>query len=517
VNADARRTWTPLSMQRSSTKRVYPALPPRGWASHPEKVFQQEELPENMSSPTAGPQNLEALLQQVGNPVNMLRNSQIGAYVYPVVPAEYSNWRDEQRAWRESCVLFDQSHHMANIYVEGKDAMKMLSDLAINSFANFPVDRAKQFVPCSHSGHVIGDGILFHLEPERLVFVGRAPAANWIQFHGETGGYKVKIETDDRSPGNPGGRPVIRTCYRFQVQGPNAWKVLEKLNGGPIPEIKFFFMDSINIKGTKVRALRHGMAGAPGLEIWGPYEQRDDIRAAIVEAGREFGIVQVGARAYATNTLESGWIPSPLPAVYTDDRMKSYRQWLPAKGYEGSGSMGGSFVSNNIEDYYMTPYEMGYGPFVKFDHDFIGRQALEKISKEPQRKKVTFAWNHDDVVKVVSSMFEPGDHYKYIDLPLSNYTSASYDKIMIGGKTVGLSMFAGYSYNERSMLSLGVVDPNIETGTEVTLVWGEEGGGTKKATVERHRQMEIRAVVSPVPYSKVVRDTYASGWRTEKP
>ena len=65
-----------------------------------------------MSSPTKTFQNLEALLQSVGNPVDLLRNSQIGAYVYPVVPAEFSNWRDEQRAWRETCVLFDQSHHM---------------------------------------------------------------------------------------------------------------------------------------------------------------------------------------------------------------------------------------------------------------------------------------------------------------------------------------------------------------------------------------------------------------------
>jgi vanillate/3-O-methylgallate O-demethylase len=162
----------------------------------------------------------------------------------------------------------------------------------------------------------------------------------------------------------------------------------------------------------------------------------------------------------------------------------------------------------------MTPYELGYGPFVKFDHDFIGREALEKIANAPQRKKVTFAWNGADVTKVFASMFEPDDVFKYIDLPLSNYTSASYDKIVKGGKTIGVSMFAGYSYNERSMLSLGVVDPNVEIGTEVTLVWGEEGGGSKKTTVERHRQIEIRAIVSPVPYSKVVRETYAEGWRT---
>ena len=54
------------------------------------------------------------------------------------------------------------------------------------------------------------------------------------------------------------------------------------------------------------------MAGAR----WGPYEQLEEIRSAIIEAGKDFGLVQVGARACATNTLESGWIPSPLPAVY---------------------------------------------------------------------------------------------------------------------------------------------------------------------------------------------------------
>lgn len=462
-------------------------------------------------------QSLEDVLKTVKSPVEMLRNSQIGAYVYPVVPSEYSNWRDEQRAWRETCVLFDQSHHMVDLYVEGPDALKMLSKLAINSFANFSVNKAKQFIPCNYDGYLIGDGILFYLEENKFVFVGRAPTANWIQFHAETGGYDLTIDKDDRSPGNPKGQAVIRKCYRYQVQGPNAMKVLEKLNGAPLPEVKFFNMDYINIGGRRVRCLRHGMAGAPGLEVWGPYNEREEIREIIVEAGRELGIVQVGARAYATNTLESGWIPSPLPAVYTGAKMRPYRQWLPSTGYEASGSLGGSYAAKRIDDYYVTPYELGYGQFIKFDHDFIGREALEKMAGKPHRNKVTFAWNPNDVSKVFRSMLEPGaEHFKYIDLPLSNYASASYDKVVKGKKSVGFSMFAGYSYNERSMLSLGIVDPDIEIGTELKIVWGEENGGTGKTTVERHQQMKIRVIVSPVPYSAVARETYAEGWRTGK-
>ena len=125
-------------------------------------------------------QSLEDLLQKAGNPVQMLRNSQIGAYVYPVVPGEFTNWRDEQRAWRETAVLFDQSHHMADVVVKGPDALKMLSHLTINTFSNFAPNKAKQMVPCSHDGCVIGDGILFYLDKDEFVFVGRAPSVNWI-------------------------------------------------------------------------------------------------------------------------------------------------------------------------------------------------------------------------------------------------------------------------------------------------------------------------------------------------
>jgi vanillate/3-O-methylgallate O-demethylase len=462
-------------------------------------------------------QSLETLLQSARDPVALLRNSQIGAYVYPVVPIEFSNWRSEQRGWRETAVLFDQSHHMAEITVTGPDALELLASLTINSFAGFAPNKAKQMVPCSYDGYVIGDGILFHLDKDELLFVGRTPTVNWIQFHAETGGYKVEVVRDDRSPSHPRGKAVVRRHYRYQIQGPNAARILEKVNGAPLPEVKFFNMDAINIKGRRVRCLRHGMAGAPGLEIWGPYAQGDEIREAIVDAGKEFNLVQVGARAYSSNTLESGWIPSPLPAVYTGDAMKKYREWLPAGGYEGTGSIGGSFVSADIEDYYLTPYALGYGPFVKFDHEFIGREALERHSKQPQRKKVTFAWNAEDVLKIFASLLEPGrENYKYFDFPNCNYASSNYDSILMGGKVVGYSMFGGYSYNERTVLSLGVVDPNIEVGDVLTLLWGEEHGGTQKTTVEPHEPLEIRVKVAPTPYSRGAREAYHAGWRTRQ-
>ena len=352
---------------------------------------------------------------------------------------------------------------------------------------------------------MIGDAILFYLDEAELSLVGRPSAHNWVQYHGETGDYDVSFERDERSAVNPTGRKL----YRFQVQGPTALGVLQKVAGGSLPEIKFFNMGRLTIAGHPVRALHHGMSGVPGLELFGPAEHGEDVRAAIVEAGEEFGLRQVGSRVYATNTLESGWIPCPLPAVFTGDSMKAYREWLPANGYEGTGSLGGSLYSDDISDYYVTPYELGYGSFVKLDHDFVGREAIEQMDTASQRKKVTLAWNGDDVARAMGTMFQKEGRAKYIDLPLSNYSTWPNDKILKDGAIVGVSTFSGYSSNESSMLSLAMVDAEqSEPGTEVVLVWGEEGGGSAKPVVERHVQTEIRATVSPVPYAEVVRASY---------
>ena len=460
--------------------------------------------------------SLQDVVDQAASTVQLLRNSQIGAYIYPVVPAEFSNWRDEQRAWRETAVLYDQSHHMDNLFISGPDALRLLSETGVNSFANFPVNRAKQFVPVTPAGHVIGDGILFHEEENRVVFVGRAPAANWLQFQAETGGYNVEVTKDDRSPSRPYGHAVSRRYWRFQIQGPNAWQVIEKLNGGPVEEVKFFHMAHLNVGGERVRTLRHGMAGAPGLELWGPYETYEKVRDTILEVGAEFGIVPVGARAYPSNTLESGWIPSPLPAIYTGEELRPYREWLGADSYEAVNALAGSYVSDNIEDYYLTPWALGYGHFVKFDHDFIGRDALEAVDPTTQRKKVTLEWNAEDVTTIMASVLDTeSDGYQFFDLPNANYGSSNYDSVLdADGNLVGLSMFTGYSANERRALSLATVDPDVQIGDELRVIWGEPGGGTAKTTVEPHKQFHARVLVSPVPYSVVARTEYAAGWRT---
>ena len=448
--------------------------------------------------------SLEDKIQQVGNPVDMLRNVPVGPYVFPI-PSEFTNWRDEQESWRKTAVFFDQSYHMTDHYIEGPDVIRLLSDLAVNSFKNFGRNKAKQIVVCNYDGYVIGDAIVFGLEDRKVNIVNRPAAGNWVEFHAETGGYDVTVDRDDRSLANL----KQRKSYRYQVQGPNALRILEAATGETLPDIKFFNMGEIKIAGRAVRVLRHGMAGAPGLELFGPMEEGEEIKAAILKAGKDFGLLQGGAKAYSTVAHESGWIPSEIPAIYSGDKMKSYREWLSADGFEANASLGGSFVSENIEDYYVTPWDLGYGHIVKFDHDFIGREALEKLKHEPHRKKVTLSWNNDDVIRVFSTMFQTGDRAKFLDIPASHYATLPYDMVLQNGNMVGISCYPIYTSNFRRWISLAMIDENASgVGSEVTIRWGEPDGGSAKPLVERHVQTDVRATIGPCPISDTARENY---------
>ncbi|MDP3907450.1 aminomethyl transferase family protein [Novosphingobium sp.] len=457
---------------------------------------------------------LETMLGGTGDIVELLRNQQVGPNVYPGVPAEYSNWRAEQWAWQHTAVLYNQSYHMVDLEVRGPDAFAMLEYLAINSFKGFVPDKAKQFVPVTPYGHVIGDVILFYLEEQRFNLVGRAPSIEWVEFHAASGKWNVEVERDERWAMRTDGK---RKNYRFQVQGPNAMKIIERATGIVPPDLKFFNITHLTIAGKTVHALRHGMAGQPGWELYGPWEDYGAVHAALVEAGKEYGMALVGGRAYSSNTLESGWIPSPLPAIYTGDELKPFREWLSANSYAGKCSIGGSYVPDSIEGYYLTPWDLGYGPFVKFDHDFIGRAALEKIAAGPHRKKVTLALDNEDVIRVQSSALSKGDRAKFMEYPSAVYAMHPFDEVRAeDGSLAGLSTWIGYTANEGKFLTLAMLDAKYaEPGTRVSLIWGEPNGGTSKPTVEPHVQTAIKAIVAATPYVEAARDNYADGWRTK--
>lgn len=444
-------------------------------------------------------QSLQSAIDKQGNPVEVLRNARSRPFTFPVTP-EFTNWRSEQASWRDSCALLDQSHHMADLFISGPDATKLFTWIGTNSAAGYQVGRAKQLVAVNHDGYLIGDGILFHFEENSFDLVGLPMLTDWVEYNISSGDWDVTLERDDHSLIRKGDPKL----FRYELQGPNALAIVEKVTGKPAPELKFFHMGGVEIGGHLVGALRHGMAGQPGFELWGPWADAAAVHAKLLADGEEFGITQVGAKAYSSANLGSGWVPSPPPAIFQPE-LKAYREWLDLSK---AGSLGGSFYSTDITDYYLTPYDIGLGRSVSFDHEFLGKEELRRHSEDQRRTKVTLVWNNDDVTNALGSILGDDLPAKYIELPKSRYALFQTDRVLKDGETVGISFDVGYLANERAFLSLATIDvAHSQPGTEVVVLWGEEPN-SGKGQVERHRQVEMRATVAPAPFTEYARAGY---------
>ncbi len=175
-------------------------------------------------------ESLEAAIARAGSPVELLRHSTARPHAFPVAP-EFTNWRSEQHAWRTTCVLFDQSHHMTDLFLGGPDALKLLSDFGVNTFAGFGPGRAKQYV-------AVNAGRLPHRRRHPL-----PPGRRAVRRGGPPDGRQLaavqrgdRAGTGSRSSGTttpstgPPGPPKL---YRYELQGPTAGAIVAKLTGGP--------------------------------------------------------------------------------------------------------------------------------------------------------------------------------------------------------------------------------------------------------------------------------------------
>jgi len=115
---------------------------------------------------------------------------------------------------------------------------------------------------------------------------------------------------------------------------------------------------------------------------------------------------------------------------------------------------------------------------------------------------VTLRWHADDVIDAFGSLFSDGPTARFVDLPTPWRSGAHVDTVCNGDDVVGVSLWAAYTYNERAMLSLAVVDAaHSELDTELTVRWGEPDGQST-GQIERHQPTSIRATVAPVPYTE---------------
>ena len=432
--------------------------------------------------------SLETALQPYSDPIEKMRQASPVDEPTPedhVRPPEYTNWMDEQMSWKENCYIGYWSF-MPNLHIEGPDALELLSDLTINSFKNFAVGQAKHAVQCNADGKVIGDGILFRMSEDKF---HTQHLAAWPKYNCETGDYDATAEIHD--------------TFIFQVQGPNSLAVMESVTDEPLRDVDFMHITEIEIAGHDVIALRQGMSGEVGFELQGPEKYGQEVWDAVLEAGQEYGMRQLGTRSHMINHLEMCFPTRGhhyLPAIFGDD-MREYREWLDADNVaEAKFTITGSFDPDDVSAYYRSPVELGWERSIAFDHDFVGRDALETEVENPQRTTVTLVWDPDDIVDVYASMFQEDPHHKYMEIPYQKYRAIEADSVLKGDAEVGVSTGRGYSYYFREMLSLCTIDREYsDPGTEVTIVWGE-GGNPDNPRTQQHVPKEITATVAPAPY-----------------
>lgn len=412
---------------------------------------------------------------------------------------EYSSWQDEQMSWKENCYIGDWSW-LAEVRVKGPDAEKFFSGLCVNSFANFKVGKCKHAIFCNSDGKIVGEGILKKHGIEDFEWQGgyvsefASPPVQWLNYHFETGNYNAIME----QPNN---------LFKFQISGPKAIYVMEKACECELRDIPFMEMRNARIDGLDVQLIRQGMAGEIGFEVQGPIECHDRFQQYILTIGKEYGMRILGSRTAMINHLEASFPTigcDYTPAVY-DENERDFLQFanpgLSSEDLYDSdknsfallSKIGGSFEADEISAWYRSPVELNWTKNINFDHEFIGRKALEHEVENPKRTMVTLEWNAEDIMDIYASYYRDEQPYDFMDVPQRFPFCFSVDKVLDGDTLIGLSSSRGYSIFFKRTLSHCVIDLDYALpGTEVTVEWGEPG----------HPKKMIRAIVAPSPYKK---------------
>jgi vanillate/3-O-methylgallate O-demethylase len=393
-------------------------------------------------------------------------------------PWEYTDWIDESMSWKEALYIGDWSP-LAKLWVKGPDALKFFSSIAVNSLAKFDTGQAKHIILCNNAGKIMGEGVLMKMADDDFLFTS-GPGVAWADYCFRKANYNAQAtQIGDRQ-------------FILQLQGPESLFVMEKATGESLRDIGFMRFRDTQIGNKQFLALRQGMAGEIGYELHGPIEHAHEIFNALWDIGQEFGIRRLGGRTKMVNHVEACF-PTPsvdfVPAIFGKEEEEFATKYFSANARETYRTTDGSFEYADISELYRTPVELGWKKNVKFDHDFIGRYALEPEVSEPKRTMVTLVWNADDVADVYTSLFKKdAAPYLYMEMPRNILGCVFADKVMKDGKTVGISTSRCYSYYFREMLSLCVLDISLrEPGSEVTVVWGRPG----------MPQKYVRATIAP--------------------
>ncbi|QPF90687.1 aminomethyl transferase family protein [Bradyrhizobium commune] len=404
---------------------------------------------------------------------------------------EYTDWIDESESWKKGCYL-DEWSFLDELRVSGPDALTLFSSFAVNSFAKFEIGQAKRIICCNRDGKIIGEGILTRFGLDEFEFQALGPVTTWLEYQLRKGGYNAQWQ-------------YRVSKFKFQVQGVSSLEVLEKLVGPRVRDVRFMHQHSFPVAGHATLFLRQGTAAEIGFELQGPLVHADDVREAILSAGRASGIRRRGSRTAMINHLETcfpivthDYLPAvcqPSESEFYEDLSKrerlgtlKFRRWT----LDSCLKVNGSFHADHVSAWYRSPVDLGWAKNVKFDHDFYGREALEREIANPRRKIVTLIWSAEDCQDVQNSLFRAdAEPYEFMDMPRQQQFCMDAHSVLAKDREVGVATSRSFSFTFRQMMSHCVIDlDKSEVGTEVEVIWGNPG----------KRQKRIRATVAPSPY-----------------
>ncbi len=396
--------------------------------------------------------------------------------------------KEELLACRKTAWLSCHLNFMSPVYdISGPDAVKLLNYVCVNrDFAKLKIGKSRHALLCNEKGQMLADGVLMRIEENVYRSYWLAPV---LSYYVDTLGMDVT------------GR-WVKDEYFLQIDGPKSLEIMEKACGEDLHDLKFAQNKNVRIADTDVTIHRLGMSGCLAYELHGDRKNTEAVYGAVVEAGEEYGIKRLATLNYCRNHTQAGypnqWIQFWYPTISSGDKLAEYMKtgdylkYYPiAKGrsYPFFGS-----ASDDIENGFVTPFDVDWDYLINYDHEFIGKDALQEIKKNPPRKVVTLEWNAEDVGKVFASQFM-GQEIEPCDEIVSNGDGGDapfvISKVMLGDEMVGVAAGRTRDYYHRRMISLAYIRRDLAAdGTELDVIWGTD---PKTA-------MKIRTKVAAFPY-----------------
>ena len=388
-----------------------------------------------------------------------------------------------ETAWIGSCLC------QSPVYdVSGPDAAKLLNYVCVNrDFSELRIDGSRHALMCNEKGQLLADGLITRLDDQTFRTYWLAPV---LEFYVETLGMDVKGS--------------YAAEYFYQIDGPKSLEILEKACQSDLHDMKFAASKTVKCCGSDMNVVRLGMSGCLAYEVHGPMEHADTVFDKLMEIGAELGAKQLGNNSYCYNHTQGGYpnqfIHYWYPYFSSGEAMAEFiRPRTYAPRYVFGGSAG-----DDENNYFVTPYDIDWDYLISYDHDFVGRKALEEIAKNPPNKVVTLEWDADDLGRVFASQFRGRDVEPFEDLsapgdndllPLLNCY-----KVLLGGKVIGRTAGRTHDYYHRREISLAFIShSDAAEGKQVSVLWGANGG----------LQTGIKATIAAFPY-------YNEEYRNEK-